>query len=176
VPETFHARFSARGRSYVYLLLNRPERAGLRFQHVGWHHHRLELAPMREAVSHLLGTHDFSAFRAAECQARSPIKELRRARIERCGDLVLFDFAADAFLHHMVRNIVGCLVKVGNGSRPPAWLKEVLEGRKREQAAPTFAASGLYLTAVEYESQWGLPPPREQAVGELLTSLGLSGQ
>jgi tRNA pseudouridine38-40 synthase len=168
VPDSFHARFSARGRAYRYLLLNRPERPGLRAQHVGWHHRPLDLARMREGGRHLLGTHDFSAFRAAECQARSPVKELRRAGIERAGDLVVFDFAADAFLHHMVRNLVGSLVKVGNGSRPPAWIGEVLAGCDRGRAAPTYPASGLYLTEVEYEAAWGLPAGRSCPPIELL--------
>jgi tRNA pseudouridine38-40 synthase len=160
VDGAFHARSCARGRAYTYLLLNRPERPGLHHDHLGWHHHRLELESMRQAAAHLLGVHDFSAFRAAECQARSPVKELRRLDIERKGEMVIFQLAADAFLHHMVRNIVGCLVKVGNGTRPPDWLKVVLEGRDREHAAPTFAANGLYLTGVEYDARWGLPPAR----------------
>jgi tRNA pseudouridine38-40 synthase len=169
VPDAFHARFSARGRAYRYLLLNRPERPGLRAQYVGWHHRPLDVERMRKGARHLLGIHDFSAFRAAECQARSPVKELRRAGIAREGDLVVFDFAADAFLHHMVRNLVGSLVKVGNGSRPPEWVAELLAGRDRERAAPTFPANGLYLSEVEYERSWGLPaspphPPLELLV------------
>jgi tRNA pseudouridine38-40 synthase len=168
----FHARYSARGRAYAYLLRNRPQRPGLHHAHLGWHHHPLDVERMREAARILLGTHDFSAFRAAECQARSPVKELRRAGIERHGDLIVFEFAADAFLHHMVRNMVGCLVQVGNGSRSPAWLREVLEGRDRERAAPTFPAAGLYLTAVEYDPVWGLPV-RAPVAGELLRALGL---
>jgi tRNA pseudouridine38-40 synthase len=172
VDGAFHARSSARGRAYSYLLLNRPERPGLYQSYLGWHHHRLEVAPMREAAAYLLGVHDFSAFRAAECQARSPVKELRRLEIERRGELVTFQLAADAFLHHMVRNIVGCLVKVGNGTRPPDWLKTVLEGRDREHAAPTFAASGLYLTSVEYDARWGLPPAGTRAEGSVLAGPG----
>jgi tRNA pseudouridine38-40 synthase len=157
VDDAFHARYRARGRAYAYLLLNRSERPGLHHGHLGWHHHRLELEPMRAAAGHLLGVHDFSAFRAAECQARSPVKELRRLEIVRKGDVLVFQFAADAFLHHMVRNIVGCLVKVGNGSRNPDWVRLVLEARDRAQAAPTFPANGLYLTGVEYDAAWGLP-------------------
>jgi tRNA pseudouridine38-40 synthase len=159
VEEAFHARYQARGRTYAYLLLNRAERPGLHGDYLGWHHRPLNLEPMRDAAACLLGVHDFSAFRAAECQARSPVKELRRLDIARNGDMLVFQFAADAFLHHMVRNIVGCLIKVGNGSRPPGWLQQVLEGRDREQAAPTFPANGLYLTGVEYDAGWGLPKP-----------------
>jgi tRNA pseudouridine38-40 synthase len=174
MADDFHARYSARGRAYVYALLNRRERPGVRHQYVGWHHHPLEVSRMHEGAQFLIGTHDFSAFRAAECQARSPVKDLRRLRIERAGELILFDLAADAFLHHMVRNIVGCLVKVGNGTRPPAWIRDVLDGRNREHAAPTFAASGLYLTAVEYDASLGLPAPPAGVTAELLASLALS--
>jgi tRNA pseudouridine38-40 synthase len=156
----FHARYSARARSYTYLLLNRPQRPGVHHAHLGWYHRPLEVEPMREAAAALLGVHDFSAFRAAECQARTPVKELRSLDIERRGELLVFEFSADAFLHHMVRNIVGCLVKVGNGNRPPAWVRQVLEGRNREFAAPTFPANGLYLTGVQYDASWGLPCAR----------------
>jgi len=172
VSDEFHARNRATARSYAYVLLNRPERPGVQHSRVGWHHRPLELDPMREAVEHLLGTHDFSAFRAAECQATSPVKELRRANIERFGRLVLFEFTADAFLHHMVRNIIGCLVKIGDGSRAPQWLEQVLESRDRSQAAPTFAPDGLYLTAVEYDAAWGLPAPRARTPAEMLLSAG----
>lgn len=157
VAAEFHARFCARGRAYVYLLLNRRERPGLFAEHLGWHHRDLDLGRMRQAAQILLGTHDFSAFRAAECQARSPVKTLRRIDIERHGDIFVFRLHADAFLHHMVRNIVGCLVYVGNGARAIEWLEQVLAGRDRSRAAPTFAAGGLYLARVEYDAHWGLP-------------------
>jgi tRNA pseudouridine38-40 synthase len=173
VPAAFHARYSARGRVYAYVLRNRPQRPGLHHAHLGWHHRPLDVEGMREAARALLGSHDFSAFRAAECQARSPVKELRRAHIERHGDLIVFEFAADAFLHHMVRNIVGCLVQVGNGSRPIQWLRDVLEGRDRERAAPTFPAAGLYLIGIEYDSAWGLPGLAPLAA-EVLHALGLA--
>jgi tRNA pseudouridine38-40 synthase len=173
VSADFHARYAARGRAYVYLLLNRRERPGVFASQLGWHHHPLDVERMRDASRALLGSHDFSAFRAAECQARSPVKELRVAEISRHGDLVAFHFAADAFLHHMVRNLVGCLVKVGDGSRTPAWLSEVLEGRDRTRAAPTFAAAGLYLTAVEYDAGWGLPP-RPGGATQVLARTGLA--
>ena len=172
VQPAFHARYSARGRAYVYLLRNRPQRLGLLHAYLGWHHRPLEIERMRAAASCLLGMHDFSAFRAAECQARSAIKELRRAQIDRHGDLIVFDFAADAFLHHMVRNLVGCLVQVGNGSRPVDWMRDVLEGRDRARAAPTFPAQGLYLTGVDYDPAWGLPAPAPGAL-EAVRSLGL---
>lgn len=170
VSAEFHARNRATGRAYAYLLLNRPERPGVQHLRVGWHHRPLELEPMRAAARYLLGTHDFSAFRAAECQARSPVKELRHARIDRFGDLVLFEFAADAFLHHMVRNIVGCLLQVGDGRRPPEWVAEVLHRRDRTYAAPTFPPYGLYLAAVRYDAIWGLPSAPERLPADALLS------
>ncbi|MBI5919234.1 MAG: tRNA pseudouridine(38-40) synthase TruA [Nitrosomonadales bacterium] len=157
VPDEFHARFSAYGRCYRYLLLNRPVRPGLQDGKVGWFHLQLDVAAMQAAAQHLLGTHDFSAFRAAECQAKSPIKTLRRLDIRRDGELIVFDLEADAFLHHQVRNIVGCLVYIGKGKHPPYWLREVLESRSRARAAPTFAPDGLYLRHIRYEEKWGLP-------------------
>lgn len=157
----FHARFSARGRRYRYLLLNRPTRPGLLAGRVGWYHAPLDVAAMAEAARHLLGEHDFSAFRAAECQARSPVRTLTRLDIRREGEVVVFDFAANAFLHHMVRNLVGCLVYVGAGKHPPGWLAEVLAGRDRRLAAPTFAPDGLYFTGADYDPEWGLPAPED---------------
>jgi len=157
VPADFHARFSARGRRYRYVLLNRPQRPALAQGRAGWYHAPLDLAAMQAAAGHLLGEHDFSAFRAAECQAKSPVKELREARIRRQGDILLFDFEASAFLHHMVRNLVGSLVYVGKGQQPPAWIAELLAARDRRRAAPTFAPGGLYLSGVRYEPHWGLP-------------------
>lgn len=157
VPDEFHARFSAHGRSYRYLLINRATRPAIQAGKAGWFHVPLDLAAMQAAAQCLLGEHDFSAFRAAECQARSPVKHLRQLDIRREGDMIVFDLSADAFLHHMVRNIVGCLVYVGKGKYPPDWLAEVLSSRERRLAAPTFAPDGLYLRRIQYETKWGLP-------------------
>lgn len=157
VPEAFHARFSAFERRYQYRLLNRPVRPALMAGKVGWFHHSLDLDAMRRGAAHLVGEHDFSAFRAAGCQAKSPVKNLRRLDIRREGDLILFDLAAGAFLHHMVRNIVGCLVYVGKGKHPPEWIGRLLESRDRRLAAPTFSPDGLYLAGVGYDPKWGLP-------------------
>ena len=156
VSSEFHARFSARGRHYRYLLLNRAERPGLMARRVGWFHRQLDADAMAEAAGALLGEHDFSAFRAAECQAKSPVKILRRADVRRHDDLLVFDFEASAFLHHMVRNIVGALVYVGKGAHPPAWIGEILAGRDRARAAPTFEACGLYFAGVDYDPAWQL--------------------
>jgi len=174
VSGDFHARNRATGRIYNYLVLNRPERPGVHHARIGWYHRPLDLASMRAAARCLIGSHDFSAFRAAECQAASPVKELRRAEIQRFGGLVVFEFAADAFLHHMVRNLVGCLVKIGAGTRPPEWLTEVLESHDRARAAPTFPPDGLYLTAVEYDAVWGLPAPRGRLPFDVFLSAGLA--
>lgn len=157
VPAEFHARFSARSRSYRYLLLNRAQRPGLLVNRVGWHHRPLEATGMQAAARHLLGSHDFSVFRSAECQAKSPVKTLRRAEVARYGDLVVFEFSADAFLHHMIRNIVGALVAVGQGGHPPEWMAELLAGRDRRRAPPTFSPHGLYFIGVDYDPRFGIP-------------------
>ncbi|HCJ50692.1 MAG: tRNA pseudouridine(38-40) synthase TruA [Gallionellales bacterium CG_4_10_14_3_um_filter_54_96] len=157
VSDEFHARFSAQGRSYRYLLLNRPVRSAIQAGKVGWFHLPLDLAAMQQATQYLLGEHDFSAFRAAECQAKSPIKCMNNIDIYREGERLVFDLQANAFLHHMVRNIVGCLVYVGKGKYPPTWLAEVLASRERRLAAPTFAPDGLYLRRISYDAKWGLP-------------------
>jgi tRNA pseudouridine38-40 synthase len=169
VSADFHARFSATGRRYVYWLLNRAQRPGLLRGRVGWFYRRLDELAMQQAAQHLIGSHDFSAFRAAECQAKTPVKTMRQLEIRRRGDLIRFEFAADAFLQHMVRNIVGALVHVGSGRQPAGWIGEVLESRDRNRAAPTFAASGLYLAAVEYDASWALPSrPDIDSLEELL--------
>lgn len=157
----FHARFSAISRSYAYVLYNHPVRPAVFAGRVGWFHLPLDLEAMRAAGARLVGEHDFSAFRSAECQAKSPVKTLHALSIERRADYVIFELTANAFLHHMVRNIVGCLVQVGKGGQPPEWVGRVLESRDRSRGAPTFAAAGLYLTAVGYPRRWSLPhcPP-----------------
>lgn len=157
VVDAFHARFSAAGRHYRYVLLNRAVRPALSAGRVGWFARPLELAAMQEAACLLTGKHDFSAFRAAECQARSPIRTLYRLAACRSDDRFTFELHADAFLHHMVRNIIGVLVAVGAGKRPAHWAGEVLASRDRKLAAPTFAADGLYLAGVDYDAEWGLP-------------------
>jgi tRNA pseudouridine38-40 synthase len=153
----FHARFSATARTYHYVLYNHPVRSPLMSSRAGWIFRPLEVEPMRAAAAHLLGEHDFSAFRAAECQAKTPVKTMHAIRIQRHGDLIVFTLRANAFLHHMVRNIVGSLIVVGNGNQPPEWMKDILEGRDRSRAAPTFMPDGLYLGKIDYDEKWGLP-------------------
>jgi tRNA pseudouridine38-40 synthase len=158
VPDDFHARFAATGRRYTYLLLNRSERPALASGRVGWHHAPLDAAAMHAAAQRLIGTHDFSSFRAAGCQAKSPLKTLREAHVTRAGSIVRFDFAADAFLHHMVRNIVGALVDVGAGKRPAQWVGDLLAAADRTRGPATFAADGLYFTGADYDARFALPP------------------
>jgi tRNA pseudouridine38-40 synthase len=157
VPERFHARNDARGRRYAYLLLESVVRPALETGLAGWTFRPLDGDAMRAAAAHLLGTHDFSAFRSADCQAPTPIKDVRTIGIRRCGAYWRFDFDASAFLHHMVRNILGCLVAVGTGARPPQWVREVLDARRREAAAPTFGPQGLYFVGPYYDASLGLP-------------------
>jgi tRNA pseudouridine38-40 synthase len=169
VTDEFHARFSAYGRCYRYVLINRPQRTGVWHGRAGWYHHPLDIEIMQQAAAMLIGEHDFSAFRAADCQARSPVKTVRQADVRRSGEMLVFDFEAGAFLHHMVRNLVGSLVYVGQGKHPPEWIAQLLVSRDRRLAAPTFSAAGLYLVGVKYESHWGLP------VGENSFLPGVSG-
>jgi tRNA pseudouridine38-40 synthase len=145
-------------------LINRPERPGLLAGRAGWYHHPLDVAAMQEALSMLIGTHDFSSFRAAECQAKTPVRTLARARVACSGDLVRFDLSADAFLHHMIRNIVGALVAVGAGKAAPAWMGELLASRDRTRGPATFAPDGLYFCGADYDARFGLPPTRREVV------------
>lgn len=157
VPRHFHARNSARGRRYRYLLLESAVRPALESGACAWVFRPLDGAAMHSAARLLLGEHDFTSFRAAECQAISPVKDLRRIDITRCGAYWRFDFEASAFLHHMVRNIMGCLIAVGTGSRPVDWMATVLAARSREAAAPTFSPDGLYFVGPVYDTDLGLP-------------------
>jgi tRNA pseudouridine38-40 synthase len=157
VPDSFHARFDARGRRYRYLLLESPLRPALEAGAVGWTFRPLDADAMRAAAAHLLGEHDFSSFRSSECQAKSPVKTLRRIDIQRRGAYWRLDFDGSAFLHHMVRNIMGCLVVVGAGRQPAAWMAEVLASKSRDAAAPTFPADGLYFLGPYYDAAHGIP-------------------
>jgi tRNA pseudouridine38-40 synthase len=158
VADSFHARNSALGRRYVYVLLESPVRPALENASAGWVFRALDGDAMRAAAGVLIGEHDFSAFRSAECQAPSPVKQLRAIGISRHGAYWRFDFDGSAFLHHMVRNIMGCLIAVGAGQRPVAWMRQVLDSRSRETAAPTFSAAGLYFRGPYYDPALGLPP------------------
>lgn len=155
--DDFHARYSATERHYAYVLVNHPVRPGLLNKKVGWFHQPLNIKQMQLAATHLLGEHDFTSFRAAECQAKSPIRKLTKLDISCQGNTFIFELSANAFLHHMVRNIVGCLVYVGKGKYSPEWMQMLLDSHDRKKAAPTFSAAGLYLAGVTYDSKWNLP-------------------
>jgi len=158
VPEDFHARFSARRRSYRYLLTSDPIRPTHLRGRVSWDYRRLELAPMQEAARLLLGRHDFSAFRAAGCQARTAVRHLYRLDVTGSDDWFRFDAEADAFLQHMVRNLVGVLTAIGAGERGPEWAGEVLGSLDRRRGGATATPDGLYLAEVRYPEAFGLPP------------------
>lgn len=161
VPAAFHCRASALSRRYLYLLDQSPVRPSLDAGRVGWSMQPLDAEAMRAAAALLLGRNDFSSFRASACQALSPVKEMRRIEVQRLGSgercRWRFEFEADAFLHHMIRNIMGCLVRIGRGDAEPGWIAEVLAARSRLAAAPTFAPDGLYFLGPVYETHWGLP-------------------
>ena len=157
VPAGFDARRSAQGRRYAYRLLESPVRPSLEAGQVGWTFRPLDLAAMQEATVVLIGEHDFSAFRSAECQAATPVRTIRSIAITRHGAYWRFDFDANAFLHHMVRNLMGCLVMIGSGRRTPAWLTEVMASRDRSLAAPTMAPDGLYFVGPYYDPTHAIP-------------------
>ncbi len=157
VPDHFHARNLARGRQYAYILQESVVRPAMEFGRVGWTFRPLDGQRLKDAASVLIGTHDFSAFRSADCQALSPVKELRRIDVSRHGVFWRFDFEASAFLHHMVRNLMGCLVMVGSGVRDVDWLRGVLASRNRALAAPTFSPDGLYFLTALYDEELDLP-------------------
>jgi tRNA pseudouridine38-40 synthase len=161
VDEAFNARFSASRRAYTYLIYRGAQRHPLFAAQTGWCFRDLNIAAMTRAAQALLGEHDFSAFRSSQCQARSPVRTMHRVLVREHGPLVIIEMQANAFLHHMVRNIVGALVWIGLSRRPASWLGELLEGRDRRLSAPTFAAQGLYLTGVDYPAHYQLPtwPP-----------------
>ena len=161
VPDEFHSRASAIARRYAYVVLESPVRPSVEAGRVGWVYRPLDGEAMRKAALHLMGEHDFSSFRAAQCQARSPVKTIIRIEIsQRAGAASRywrFEFEANAFLHHMIRNIMGCLLAIGQGSHPPEWLADVVAARRRDAAAPTFSPDGLYFLGPVYEERHGLP-------------------
>jgi tRNA pseudouridine38-40 synthase len=157
VSDEFHARFSATGRSYRYVILNRLQRSALQRHRAWWVHQPLDERRMHEAAQQLLGEHDFSAFRAAGCQAGSAMREVTEISVSRDGDRVFLDIAANAFLMHMVRNITGTLTAIGQGERPAGWALDVLEGRDRTAGGVTAPPHGLTLVAVDYPPGFGIP-------------------
>ncbi len=161
VPREFHCRASATARRYAYVLLESAVRPSVEAGRVGWVYRPLDVTTMQAAAAHLLGEHDFSSFRASACQALSPVKTMRRIDISCRGEPLSrywrFEFEANAFLHHMIRNIMGCLIVVGQHKQPPDWARHVLFERDRNAAAPTFSPDGLYFLGPRYAPHWGLP-------------------
>lgn len=167
VDPAFDARRSAIARTYSYLILNRPARSALAHRRAWWVHAPLDVAAMQAAADLVLGEHDFSAFRAAECQARTAIRDLQQLSLRRAGAFVLVTCRANAFLHHMVRNLVGSLARVGRGEEQPQWLRAVLDGGDRRAAGMTAPAHGLYLARVHYPERFGIPAPQLFLPGDL---------
>jgi tRNA pseudouridine38-40 synthase len=161
MPREFHCRASATARRYAYVVLESAVRPSVEAGRVGWVYRSLDAIAMRQAALYLLGEHDFSSFRAAACQALSPVKTMQRIDISHRGEPMQrywrFEFEANAFLHHMIRNIMGCLLMVGDGRQRPEWILEVLAKRDRDAAAPTFSPDGLYFLGPVYPDSWGLP-------------------
>jgi tRNA pseudouridine38-40 synthase len=157
VPQAFHARYSAMARRYRYLILNRTSRPALAAARVCWVRDPLDESLMQQAAWHLIGEHDFSSFRAAECQSRTPMRHVYEITVERSGALVMLTVRANAFLHHMVRNIAGVLIAVGTHKRAPGWVADVLAARDRTKAGITADASGLYLAGIQYAAALQLP-------------------
>ncbi|NLJ51257.1 MAG: tRNA pseudouridine(38-40) synthase TruA [Alcaligenaceae bacterium] len=156
VTSDFHARFDAEARTYIYVLRCHPVHSAILEGLVGWYHLPLSLELMQEAATHLVGVHDFSSFRSAECQAHSPIRTINYLDIKKQGNLFVFSIQGNAFLHHMVRNIIGSLVYVGKGKHKPEFMAELLELKDRKFAAPTFMAAGLYLAHIHYPEKSGI--------------------
>jgi tRNA pseudouridine38-40 synthase len=163
-PEAFHARYSAFARRYRYLILNRTPRPALSAQRVSWIRDPLDALRMHEAAQLLVGEHDFTSFRAAECQARTPMRRVHEISVARRGELVTLTVTANAFLHHMVRNIAGVLIAIGVGERPVDWAAQVLAARDRRQGGVTAPASGLYLTGIRYAAGLGFPSEPDEAL------------
>ena len=164
IDENFHARFSATARRYRYIIYNNRLRNSILAKGVTHIHLDLEHELMHQAAQYLLGRHDFSAFRAVNCQANTPVRELTQISVKRFGDYIVIDVQANAFLHHMVRNITGSLLVIGNQERPVEWMKTVLEGQDRTKAAATAKPNGLYLVHVVYPEEFSLP---KHALGPL---------
>jgi len=157
VAPQFHARFSAHHRTYRYLLSDSKTSSALLYDQVTWSSRPLDIDLMRQGASYLVGEHDFTSFRATQCQAKSPVRTIDYLHLARRGDLIVLEIKANAFLHHMVRNIVGVLTSVGAGDKPPAWVGEVLNARSRSAGGVTARPNGLYLVAVDYPEAFNLP-------------------
>jgi tRNA pseudouridine38-40 synthase len=159
MPDDFHARFSAIGRHYRYQIINRPFRSALWRARAVWIHHPLDERRMQRAAQHLVGTHDFSSYRALGCQAKHPVRTIHQLKVQRTGEMVNIEVHANAFLHHMVRNIAGVLIAIGKGDQAEDWTREILELRDRTKGGVTAPPQGLCLTRVDYPEVFGLDAP-----------------
>jgi tRNA pseudouridine38-40 synthase len=157
----FHARHTATRRIYRYCILNRSARSALQRSRAAWLHRPLDAAAMHAAAQVLIGEHDFSAFRSVECQSKTPVRRVQRIDVRREGDYLWLEIEANAYLHHMVRNIVGTLVALQGETDPPAAMAQVLEQGERRLAGATAPAAGLYLWRVEYPAVYGIPAPAD---------------
>lgn len=164
VPETFHARFAALARRYRYVIINRPFRSALLRQRAAWCHEPLNFQWMIEAANPLIGEHDFTSFRGIDCQAKSPVRTVHELTVERHADFIVLEIEANAFLHHMVRNIAGVLLAIGSGEQPIYWAQEVLAARNRALGGVTAPPEGLYLAKVRYAEEFSLPAPRSASL------------
>ncbi|MFC3908454.1 tRNA pseudouridine(38-40) synthase TruA [Legionella dresdenensis] len=156
MPDDFHARYSATARRYRYIIYNAPIRPALLRSSVTWQYRQLDHRAMDSAGKYLLGEHDFTSFRSIECQSNTPMRNIHNLQVSRCGDLVMLDITANAFLHHMVRNIAGVLIAVGSGKRSIEWVKEVLDAKDRRLGAETAPPYGLYLVGVTYPKHFAI--------------------
>lgn len=164
VADEFHARFSALSRCYQYIICNRLTRPAILTNRITWYYEELNLATMQQAANYLIGELDFSSFRSAECESKTPMRNVKRILINRYDDYIVIEIEANAFLHHMVRNIVGMLLRIGAGYKEPEWMHEVLMAKDRRLAAETASPAGLYLAKVTYPTQFALPQRKKSVL------------
>jgi tRNA pseudouridine38-40 synthase len=170
MPDAFHARYSAQARSYRYYILNRSIRPAIGADYLSWIREPLDAARMHEAAQHLIGEHDFTSFRAAQCQSRTPMQYVHSISVARSGEIIELAITANAFLHHMVRNIAGTLIAIGTGERAIDWTREVLDARDRTQGGITAPPGGLYLTGIRYAAGLQLQSERNERPALLLST------
>ena len=157
VPDDFHARYSAVARKYRYVIYNSTIRPALLRSHVAWQYRHLDHVAMHESAQCLIGEHDFTSFRSVECQSKSPVRDLKHIKVNKTGHFIIIDVMANAFLHHMVRNIAGVLISVGSEKQDKSYVSEVLKAKDRRLGAETASPYGLYLVGVSYPEQFGIP-------------------
>ena len=171
VDSEFHARFKAQARCYRYLINNSKYRQALQHDQMTWWKYPLDAEKMQQAADHLLGEHDFTSFRAKDCQAKTPVKTMHRIEVKQWGDLIMVELESSAFLYHMVRNIMGCLIPIGEGHKEPGWMKDVLDAKSRLAAGVTAPGDGLHFVGVRFPEHFGIP---SQPFGPLMLEPALS--